>query len=159
MRELPINLDELAFVLHRGKDLDMECFLNLETGEILYIPTDTDVMHSIFHQLSLPELVSITSLAERLFPDISNLLYIPDNFNDCVFDLMNQFVSLPIINDMVQNNLLKAIHNKGGFKKFHQIIQEIPGLLKEFVQFRDKFFQENAKNWLNGHEIIPLPLN
>lgn len=156
MRQLPINLDELAFVLHRGEDLDMECFLNLETGEILYIPTDSDVLHFMFHQISLPELVSVTSLAERIFPDISKLLYIPDNFRDIVFDLMNQFANIPNINDAIRTKLLNAIHRQGGFRVFRQVVNDSPGLLAKFIQFRDDFFLEKALEWLKKHEIVPL---
>ena len=155
MRELPVNLDELAFVLHRGDELDMECFLNLETGEIHYIPTDNDVLQSLFHKLTLPELVSITSLAERLFPDISKLLYIPDNFKDIVFDLMNQFANLSSLPELAREKLLEAIHHKGGFKKFHKVLEEFPGLLTNFIEFRDTFFLQKAQEWLKKHEIIP----
>lgn len=156
MRELPVNLNELAFVLHRGDELDMECFLNLETGEIHYIPTDNDVLQSMFHQLTLPELVSITSLAERLFPDISKLLYIPDNFKEIVFDLMNQFSSHPTLSDLTREKLLEAIHHKGGFKKFHNVLEEFPGLLTNFIEFRDNFFLLKTKEWLKKHDIIPV---
>ena len=155
MRKLPINLDELAFVLHRGDELDMECFLNLDTGEIHYIPTDNDVLQSMFKQLTIPELVSVTTLAERLFTDISRLLYIPDNFKDVVFDLMNQFANLPSLPDVTRERLLQAIHHKGGFEKFHNVLQEFPGLLTRFVEFRDSFFLEKAREWLEGHEIVP----
>ncbi len=156
MKKLPINLDELAFVLHRGDDLDMECFLNLETGEILYVPTDSDVLKSIFHQLTIPELVSITSLAERLFDDISKLLYIPDNFKDVVFELMNRFTNFSYLPDLAREKLTEAIHNKGGFKKFHKVLEEFPGLLSRFVEFRDAFFLEKAKEWLAKHDIVPV---
>ncbi len=158
MRKLPINLDELAFVLHRGEELDMECFLDLDTGEIHYIPTDNDVLQSMFKQLTIPELVSITSLAERLFTDISHLLYIPDNFKDVVFELMNQFSNHSSLPEVTRERLLQAIHHKGGFEKFHKVLQEFPGLLTRFVEFRDSFFLEKAKEWLEGHEIVPVDL-
>ncbi len=158
MRHLPINLDELAFVLHRGDELEMECFLNLENGEILYIPTDSDVLHSMFHQITLPELVSITALAERIFPDISKLLYIPDNFREIVYDLMNRFVSYPDLTDSIRARLLNAIHDKGGFRKFHQVITDFPGLLAKFIRFRDEYYLEKAKEWLKKHDIVPIEL-
>ncbi len=153
MRSLPVNLDELAFVLHRGDELEMECFLNLETGEILYIPTDNDVLQSMFHQLTLPELVSVTTLAERMFPDISKLLYIPDNFKDVVFELMTRFSNHDSLNSIAKERLVQAIHHKGGYNRFHKVLEEFPGLLSRFVDFRDNFFLEKAKEWLRGHDI------
>lgn len=153
MRELPVNLDELAFVLHRGEELEMECFLNLETGEIHYIPTDNDVLQSMFQQLTLPELVSVTTLAERMFSDISKLLYIPDNFKDVVFELMTQFSHNAALNDLTKERLVQAIHNKGGYKRFHKVLEEFPGLLSRFIEFRDNFFVQKAREWLQGHDI------
>ncbi len=155
MKKLPINLDELAFVLHRGEDLKMECFLNLKSGEILYVPTDTEILRSLLHQISPPELLNTKALAESLFGKNNNLIYIPDNFKNVVFDLMSGFTNLSVLSDQIQNKLVNAIQREGGFNKFHQILCEIPDLLKKFIEFRDDFFLEKALEWLKEQNIIP----
>ncbi len=149
-------MDELAFVLHRGPDLDMECFLNLQTGEILYIPTDTVALQSMFDSPFEPELMNVKALAEDILRKETALLYIPDNFQLVVFDLMNGFTSIDDLDEIIQEKLITAIRGAGGFDSFHQILRNYPDLLRKFVEFRDQFYLERAYEWLEENGILPI---
>lgn len=78
MKELPINIDELAFVLHRGSELDMECYLNLETGDILNIPTDNVILTNILKLEKNINLLDKEALIRKIAPDSTKffLVYI-----------------------------------------------------------------------------------
>ncbi len=53
MKNLTVNIDELAFVLHRGSDIKMECYLDLRNGKILNIPTNEKLISQITLHLNI----------------------------------------------------------------------------------------------------------
>ncbi|MHB2152826.1 UPF0158 family protein [Calditrichota bacterium GD2] len=154
MLELPINLDELAFVLHRGPEMNMECFLDCETGEIIYIPTETSALSAMFQSLFEPERMNVEALARDITRRDTALKYIPDNFSLVVFELMNGFLESTSIPDYLKNRLYKAIHGNGGFSEFHSILKGAPKFLKKFIQFRDEFYLCKAIEWLKDNNIL-----
>ncbi|MGD9899223.1 MAG: hypothetical protein AB7T22_08870 [Calditrichaceae bacterium] len=154
MKELMINMDELAFVLHRGHDIEMECYLDTRSGDIISIPTNDSIISST---LDLEDDVSVLNkngLVEMMLPDRGDLLYIPNNFSQILFELMSDFTKL-IENDHAElhDMLWAAIQKGGGFEEFHRIIKSRPGILNQFIVFRDNKFEENAVIWLKDHEI------
>ncbi len=154
MLELPINLDELAFVLHRGPDMNMECFLDCETGEIIYIPTETSALNAMFHSVFESERMNVEALARDLTRKDTALKYIPDNFSLVVFELMTGFVETTELPEILQDKLLKAIHGSGGFFEFHSTLKSAPRFLKKFIQFRDNFYLNKAMDWLKANNIL-----
>lgn len=155
MRKLPVNLDELAFVLHRGSALAMDCFLDLDTGQIITIPLDAELLVQILHLDIDPPMLEPKSLIGSLVPQGRNLIHIPDNYAIVIFDLMADF-SRKIehqIPDMSQN-LWGTIHNKGGFPEFRRIIMRRQGLLNQFIDFRDKYYRGKARKWLKENQIL-----
>jgi len=154
MLELPINLDELAFVLHRGPDMHMECFLDCETGEIIYIPTDTSALNAMFQSVFQPERLNVEALARDITRKDTALKYIPDNFSQCVFELMNSFIDATYFPDYLQKKLVNAIKGNGGYAEFHSILKTAPKYLKKFLHFRDEFFLCKAIEWLKENNIL-----
>lgn len=154
MLELPINLDELAFVLHRGPELHVECFLDCETGEIIYIPTETSALNAMFQSVFEPERLNVEALARDITRKDTALKYIPDNFPQVVFELMNSFIDSTSFPDFLKKKLEKAIQEKGGYSEFHSILKSAPKYLKKFLNFRDEFFVLKAIEWLKENNIL-----
>jgi len=157
MTELTINLDELAFVLHRGDSLKLACYLDVETGNIVNIPTDRNVLQDVLKLGENSQLLSTENMVNQLVPDGHHLLSIPDLFTQNVFELMMDFQhSVEESEPKLASELLTTIHGEGGFKQFRELIQKEFRWLKLFIRFRDSFFEEKAKNWLNSKEITPI---
>ncbi len=151
--ELSINLDELAFVLHRGPQLKMECFLDRETGAIIYIPTDVSALSAMFNSTFEPELLNINALARDIVHKDTPLLYIPDHFSQNIFELMNTFVGSTTLPENLSKKLIKAIHGSGGYAEFHAILKSDPKQFKKFLNFRDDFYFSKAVEWLKENQI------
>ena len=154
MKQLRINLDELAFILHRGKLLDMYCFLNTSTGEILNIPSDRKTLETMFKLPENSTLLTTTDLVSRMVPPGVNFLTIPDLFSQNVFNLMSEFISS--IQDSFPaeaESLLRALQQEGGWTEFHKIVRSNDELLAKYIRFRDRFFESSARRWLEEKNI------
>ncbi len=154
MKPLQINLDELAFILHRGKLLEMYCFLNTSTGEILNIPSDRKTLETMFKLPENSALLTTADLVSRMVPPGVNFLTIPDLFSQNVFNLMSEFI------DSVQDSfpaesetLVRAVHEEGGWTDFHNIVRSNDELLAKYIRFRDRFFERSAQHWLEKKNI------
>jgi len=154
MKQLQINLDELAFILHRGKLLDMYCFLNTATGEILNIPSDRKTLETMFQLPENSEMLTTADLVSRMVPPGVNFLTVPDLFSQNVFNLMSEFISS--IQDSFPSEteeLMRAVHQEGGWTEFHNIVRSNDELLAKYIRFRDRFFEASALRWLEEKNI------
>ncbi len=156
MKQLKINLDELAFVLHRGAELEMKCYLELESGRILNIPTNPEVVKQLFHLAEDINNIDINKLVRRILPDSHHFLELPDMFEQVAFDLMSRFTrSIEDSKPLLAEELWKDIHEGLGYKSFNAKLRENPNLFRSFIQMRDELFEESARAWLKNHDIEP----
>lgn len=157
MLQLRINMDEFAFVLHRGPNLPMDCYLDLKTGEILNIPTDRNVLQEMLDLDERIHLYPVESLVEQILPNKTKFKHIPDLLPDIIFDLMNQFTSrLKKMNAGLADRLQNILHGEGGSHEFYRLIRKNRSINKKFIDFRDNYFLENAEKWLRDNGIKPL---
>lgn len=154
MGKLQINLDELAFVLHRGKLLDMYCFLNMATGEILNIPSDRKTLETMFKLPEESTLLTTADLVSRMVPPGVNFLTIPNLFSQNVFNLMSEFInSIQEKFPAESEALVRTLHGEGGWTDFHNTVRENEALLVKYIRFRDRFFEASARRWLEEKDI------
>jgi hypothetical protein len=158
MPELSVNLDELAFVLHRSPSLHLDCYLDLETGNILNVPTDRKVLENLLPPEENSQMLSTDNMIEQLLPKGGNLLFIPDLFEQHVFKLMIDFhKTLEEGEPELAEQLFITIHGEGGYASFRKLIQKRYQLLKSFIRFRDSFFEQEAQTWLKQNNISAIP--
>jgi len=159
MKRLKINMDELAFVLHRGAELEMKCYLDLKSGRILNFPTNLEVVKQLFHLKEDVNNIDINKLIRRILPEPQHFLELPDMFDQVAFDLMSRFTrSIEVSKPLLAEELWKGIHEGQGYKAFNtKIREEYPGLLRSFIRLRDELFEESARNWLKSQHIEPQP--
>ncbi|GEM_PF-2627453 len=155
MIKLPINLDELSFVLHRGPELELACFLDLDTGTIENYPTNREALISL---LKLDDekgnLYTTEYLVDIMIPKDRNLISIPDKFSEVIYTIMTHFVrKLDGSEIQLYNELSQIIHQKGDYQLFHEVLQKHPSQLRRFLETRDTFFERSALNWLKEHNI------
>lgn len=153
MKTLTINLDELSFVLHRGRGLYMHCFLDLENGKILNIPTNREVVRQVLGITG--NNFSSNALSLKLTEDKKDrLLEIPDRFDLIIYDLMTEFTrSIEKENLVLADQLWKIIHRGEGYHTFHAVLTEHPGMLRKFVNLKDAVFEKDTIDWLEQNNI------
>ncbi len=158
MSEFSVNMDELAFVLHRSPSLHLDCYLDLETGNIINVPTDRKVLENLLPPEENSQLLSTENMIEQLLPKDGKLLFIPDLFEQNIFNLMMQFQeSLAEDEPELAEKLFITIHGEGGYASFRKLIQKRYQLLKLFIRFRDSFFEREAKAWLKQNHVSAVP--
>ena len=154
MHKLNISLDELAFVLNRGETIKIACFLDLATGNILNVPTERQVLKNLIDNDHEVALYSTTELVNKVMPKNKSVIPIPNLFNQYIYDLMNKFIvtAKDEFPDSIES-LSQAVHNKGGYTDFRQIVLEEKDMLKRYISVRDDFYEQIALNWLKENEI------
>lgn len=158
MRFLPINLDELAFVLHRTVDLHMECFLHLKTGSIINIPTDESLLAELLDRRENIDVSRPIKLLKIIVNDPENYLHIPSQFSKNIFHIMSEFTRfVETKNHVLSDQLWEVIKsNKGGSRVFVEKIENKPALFRHYIRFRDSVFEKEARHWLKENDIISI---
>lgn len=157
MKQLKINLDELAFLLHRGKSLEMFCFLNTSSGKILSIPSDREILQAMINLPEDHERYNTIDLVSPLIPEGENFIAIPDLFSAHVFELMSAFISaVDHEHPVLAERLTLAVQKEGGFDRFLHVVREKRPIFDKYLRYRDRFFEDSAREWLseNGIELI-----
>lgn len=154
IRQLHINLDEFAFLLHRGETLDLYCFLNASSGEILSIPSDRKILQAMLKLTEESEMLTTQDLVARLIPDGQDYLTIPDNFRQNIYMIMSEFInSIQNTHPTLADNLNRAVHEEGGYEAFLKDLRKDRFIFKRYLHYRDQFFEQSALNWLGENNI------
>ncbi len=158
MRYLPINLDELAFVLHRSAELRMECFLHLKTGSIINIPTDTSLLEQVMDVHENIDISKPGKLLKLMVKNPDDYLHIPNHFSRNIFHIMSEFTRfVETKNQVLSEKLWEVIKSKeGGSQVFVEMIENKPGLFRNYIRFRDLVFEKEARHWLLENDIIVI---
>ncbi len=152
MQKLPINIDELAFVLHRGPGLEMECFLNLDTGAIINIPMNRKFLQRIL-QVDV-EMLREDALIKMLLPENGRFLRIPNQFSSRLYELFSGFAKeIEDAHPVIYNRLWVLIHEDGTYTEYKNIVNKIPSLKAYFIRYRDDLYEKYAIRWLEENNI------
>ncbi len=153
-RRLSINLDELAFVLHRGPGIKMECFLNLQNGNILNIPSNDDLLISMLNLRETIEFYDRHQLILELLPAPEHHLFIPDQFYQHIFTLMSDFAEqIRETHPGLFRKYWYIIHRYGEYDRFIRLTRKHIALHQRFLELRDSLFERNARQWLRENHI------
>jgi hypothetical protein len=160
MKILPVNIEELSFVLHRGPEMKMECYLDLRNGTILNIPTNEKLISRMHGKEVDPENLNHDFFIDQIITEKEYYLYIPDLFQQHIFNLMSAFTkSISNQNFDETDALWKTIQEKGGYSIFRYIITKNEELYDLYIFFRDHMYEQLAREWLDENNINPIPQN
>ncbi|HID38618.1 MAG TPA: hypothetical protein EYP36_03780 [Calditrichaeota bacterium] len=149
---LPINIDELAFVLHRGPGLEMECFLNLDTGAIINIPTNRKFLKRIL-KIDV-EMLRDDALINMLLPENGHFLYIPNQFSLRLYELFSSFAKkIETTYPEIHDRLWVLIQKNGTYSEYKNIFSKVSSLNAYFIRFRDDLYEKYAIRWLEENNI------
>lgn len=152
MKKLSIDIDlllELSSFDTRGTG---KSFINIENGDISYIPKD--IMEFIENDTELCNLeewqIILLEEAREIHNNKDKYLYIPLIESKFVNEVMIDFAS-NINNNILKTKLLSLVEE--GEHKFNmELINH--NIIEEYYDYKDMRFIEHLVNWLNEEDII-----
>jgi hypothetical protein len=133
-KALKIDLDELCEAMENGS-FENEYFLDLETGEILFVSEHMDDEET-------------EKLRDRIEGEFERYEQIPKVESHEGYRDMVDFITA--LDDEHLAGLLEvAINGKGAFRRFKDVLLNYPEERERWFQFKDDRMEERALEWLN----------
>jgi hypothetical protein len=156
MIRLPVNIDELSFLLHRGHMLPFIAYLNPTSGDIITLPSDATALAHMLHLHINQDNINMETFLLSIFPNLKTMLFIPDLYADSIYSLMSEFISRVEKSFPRETKALTQLLNRQeGFHGFHLLLVEME-LVDQFLDFRNTFYRVKAQTWLEAHDIIGI---
>jgi len=116
-----------------------EHFLDLETGEILFVSEYMDDEES-------------EKLKERIEEDFERYERIPKAESHEGYQDMVDFIAT-VDNERLAELLEVAINGKGAFRRFKDVLLNYPEERERWFQFKDERMEERALEWLEDIDV------
>lgn len=133
-KALKINLDELCEA-REDSSYENEYFLDLETGEILFISDYMDDKES-------------GELKNRIDEDSERYERIPRAESHEGYQDMVDFIAT-VDNEHLAELLEVATNGKGAFRRFKDVLLNYPEERERWFKFKDERMEERALEWLD----------
>jgi Uncharacterised protein family (UPF0158). len=140
-KTLKINLDELCSAMD-DSSYEHDYFLDLETGEILFISDYMDDEES-------------DNLSDRIDEDTERYEQIPKAESYEGYRDMEDFIAT-VEDDHLAELLEVAINGKGAFRRFKDVLAHYPEERERWFRFKDERVEERALEWLDDIGISPV---
>jgi len=137
-KPLKINLDELCEAMENSS-FENDYFLDLETGDILFISEYTDDEET-------------EKLKDRIEEEFDRYERIPKAESHEGYSYMVDFIAT--VKDEYLVELLEvAINGKGAFRRFKDVLLNYPEERERWFQFKDDRMEERALEWLDDIDV------
>jgi len=133
-KALNINLDELCEAMENSS-YENEYFLDLETGEVLFISDYMDDEES-------------GEMKDRVEGDSDRYERIPKAESYEGYQDMVDFIAT-VDNERLAELLEVAINGKGAFRRFKDVLLNYPEERERWFKFKDERMEERALEWLD----------
>ena len=132
-KPLKIDIDELCNVME-DHSFDNEYYLDLETGEILFV---SEYMND--------EVIDIKNRIEEEYERFEQIPQVEsyEGYRD-----MEDFIAT-VDNNRLVDLLEVAIQGKGAFRRFKDVLLNYPDEEEKWFQFQDSRIEERALEWLD----------
>ena len=137
-KPLKINLDELCEAMENSS-FENDYFLDLETGEILFISEYTDDEET-------------EKLKDRIEEEFDRYERIPKAESYEGYSDMVDFIAT-VKDEHLVELLEVAINGKGAFRRFKDVLLNYPAERERWFQFKDDRMEERALEWLNDIDV------
>jgi hypothetical protein len=137
-KALNINLDELCEAMENSS-YENEYFLDLETGEILFI---SDYLED----------EETSERKDRIEEDSNRYEPIPKAESYEGYQDMVDFIAT-VDNERLAELLEVAINGKGAFRRFKDVLLNYPEEREKWFKFKDERMEERAMEWLDNIEV------
>jgi len=137
-KTLKIDLDELYDAMENSS-YEVEYYLDLETGEILFVSEDMDDVETVKMKNQIEEEL------DRYEPIPKAESY--EGYRD-----MQAFIAT--VEDGHLAELLEvAINGKGAFRRFKDVLLNYPEERERWFKFKDDRMEERALEWLDDIDV------
>lgn len=158
IKKLKINLNELAFAMEMGENMERSGYLDTETGGIIDMPDD--VMRGVEDGDTDSILVDwddeLAETAGKILSDEKNrFLPIPRRESREGYEIMASFAD-SVDNKGLREKLAVALDGKGAFRRFRNVLNDHPDELEKWYAFKDDWMREEAIKWLLENGIEPV---
>lgn len=140
-KKLRINLDELCNAIEDGS-LENDYFLDLETGEIIFVSEYMD-----------DEDEATKKLKDRIEEEFDRYEQIPKAESHEGYEDMVGFIAI-VENERLAELLEVAINGKGAFRRFKDVLLNYPEESERWFKFKDDRMEKRAREWLEDIEVI-----
>lgn len=135
---LKIDLDQLCEAMEESSFED-EYFLDLETGDILFISEGTDDEET-------------ERLKDRIAEDFDRYERIPKAESHDGYQDMVAFIAT-VEDEHLVELLEVAINGKGAFRRFKDVLLNYSEERERWFQFKDDRIEERAREWLSDINV------
>lgn len=137
-KTLKIGLDELYDAMENSS-YEVEYYLDLETGEILFVSEDMDDVETVKMKNQIEEELG----RYELIPKAESY----EGYRD-----MQAFIAT-VEDDHLSELLEVAINGKGAFRRFKDVLLNYPEERERWFQFKDDRMKERALEWLDDIDV------
>ena len=137
-KTLKIDLDELYDAMENSS-YDVEYYLDLETGEILFVSEGMDDEETGKLKIQIGEELD----RYELIPKAESY----EGYRD-----MQAFIAT-VEDDHLSELLEVAINGKGAFRRFKDVLLNYPEERERWFQFKDDRMKERALEWLDDIDV------
>ena len=137
-KRLKIGLDELYDAMGNSS-YEFEYYLDLETGEILFVSEDMDDVETVKMKNQIEEELG----RYELIPKAESY----EGYRD-----MQAFIAT-VEDDHLSELLEVAINGKGAFRRFKDVLLNYPEERERWFQFKDDRMKERALEWLDDIDV------
>jgi hypothetical protein len=137
-KTLKIDLDELCEAMENSS-FENDYFLDLETGDILFISEYTDDEET-------------EKLKDRIEEEFDRYERIPKAESYEGYSDMVDFIAT-VKDEHLVELLEVAINGKGAFRRFKDVLLNYPEERERWFQFKDDRMEERALEWLDDIDV------
>ena len=137
-RTLKIDLDELYDAMENSS-YEVEYYLDLGTGEILFVSEDMDDVETVKMKNQIEEELG----RYELIPKAESY----EGYRD-----MQAFITT-VEDDHLSELLEVAINGKGAFRRFKDVLLNYPEERERWFKFKDDRMEERALEWLDDIDV------
>ena len=137
-KTLRINLDELCSAME-DSSYEHEYYLDLETGEILFISDYMDDEET-------------GKLKDQVEEDSDRYERIPEAESHEGYEDMVEFIAT-VKDERLVELLEVAINGKGAFRRFKDVLLNYPEERESWFQFKDDRIEEKTLEWLDDIDV------
>mgnify|MGYP000922518880 FL=1 len=138
-RALKIDLEDLCLAMENSS-YDLDYYLDLETGEVIFI---SDYMDD----------ANLEELKDRIDENPDRYEPIPKAESSEDYDDMVDFIST-VEDEHLVELLEVAIDGKGAFRRFKDVLARYPEEKERWYRFKNERMKERAISWLEDIGII-----
>jgi len=162
MKKLKVDLEMIANAMEDGARVDMDYYLDKETGEVIITSEETfgyaeeaeEDEDNIGEDLPDWQKEDIKLAQDILFNNPDRYICIPERPSYEGYDLMVEFAE-KVEDELLREKLYIALDGKGAFRRFKNVIADYSDYREKWFKFRDERLNKKVTEWLNSIGIEP----